>query len=146
MKKVYVWMVIFFGSLLAISEAKAQDFVYEPKNPSFGGQTFNYQWMLSSAEAQNKFKDPEEKNQFGLDGLNLGQDPVKDFASSLNRLILNNLASRIVSAQFGQQGVQPGQYILGNFQIDVTDSGDGISIVIVDMTNGNQTTVSVPTF
>jgi curli production assembly/transport component CsgF len=25
---------------------------------SFGGDTFNYQWLASSAESQNKFKEP----------------------------------------------------------------------------------------
>jgi curli production assembly/transport component CsgF len=29
------------------------------QNPAFGGDTFNYQWMIGSAESQNKFKDPE---------------------------------------------------------------------------------------
>jgi curli production assembly/transport component CsgF len=26
---------------------------------AFGGDTFNYQWMIGSAESQNKFKDQE---------------------------------------------------------------------------------------
>ena len=38
----------------------AQDLVYKPKNPAFGGDTFNYQWLLSSAESQNKLKDEEK--------------------------------------------------------------------------------------
>jgi curli production assembly/transport component CsgF len=36
----------------------AQDLVYKPRNPAFGGDTFNYQWLASSAESQNKFKEP----------------------------------------------------------------------------------------
>jgi hypothetical protein len=35
----------------------AQDLVYKPRNPAFG-DTFNYQWLASSAESQNKFKEP----------------------------------------------------------------------------------------
>jgi curli production assembly/transport component CsgF len=31
--------------------------VYKPRNPAFG-DTFNYQWLASSAESQNKFKEP----------------------------------------------------------------------------------------
>jgi curli production assembly/transport component CsgF len=30
--------------------------LYKPRNPAFGGDTFNYQWLMSSAENQNKFK------------------------------------------------------------------------------------------
>jgi curli production assembly/transport component CsgF len=32
--------------------------VYKPKNPAFGGDTFNYQWLASSRGiTQNKFTD-----------------------------------------------------------------------------------------
>ncbi len=34
---------------------KSQQLVYKPVNPAFGGDTFNYQWLLSSANAQNQF-------------------------------------------------------------------------------------------
>ena len=42
--------------LLTLS-VSAQDLVYKPRNPAFGGDTFNYQWLASSAESQNKFKE-----------------------------------------------------------------------------------------
>jgi curli production assembly/transport component CsgF len=35
--------------------------VYKPRNPAFGGDTFNYQWLMSSAENQNKFKDKSQE-------------------------------------------------------------------------------------
>ncbi|MEO0557646.1 MAG: curli assembly protein CsgF, partial [Bacteroidota bacterium] len=35
------------------SSASAQQFIYTPKNPAFGGSPLNYSWMLSSAQAQN---------------------------------------------------------------------------------------------
>ena len=43
--------------LLFSVSGTAQDLVYKPRNPAFGGDTFNYQWMIGSAESQNKFKD-----------------------------------------------------------------------------------------
>ena len=39
------------------SQGWAQDFVYKPVNPAFGGDTFNYNWLLSSANAQNQYED-----------------------------------------------------------------------------------------
>ena len=39
---------------------RAQDFVYKPINPAFGGNPYNYGWLLSQAEAQNTFEEPEE--------------------------------------------------------------------------------------
>jgi curli production assembly/transport component CsgF len=119
--------------------AQAQDFVYEPKNPSFGGNTFNYQWMLSSAQAQNKI---EEKSDFSLDTSN---DPLKDFQESLNRQILGQLSRQLVANQFGTgDSLQPGEYTIGSFQISITDVADGVSIVILDTSTGNQTTVVIP--
>ena len=47
--------------LLVVFQVKAQDFVYTPKNPAFGGNTFNYQWLLSSAQAQDTYKSPDQK-------------------------------------------------------------------------------------
>lgn len=37
--------------------AQAQDIVYEPVNPSFGGNPFNSAHLLGIANAQNDFKD-----------------------------------------------------------------------------------------
>ena len=56
--------------------SNAQDLVYKPKNPAFGGDTFNYQWLMSSAENQNKFK---EKASVGET-----QTELEQFKASLN--------------------------------------------------------------
>jgi curli production assembly/transport component CsgF len=118
-------------------EANAQDFVYQPINPAFGGNTFNYQWQLNSAEAQNGFEDP----------MNLrDRDPLEDFQESLNRQILNQLSRQLVTNQFGEEGLEEGTFILGDFQIDITPTGDGIGIFILDGSTGNTTNVLVPFF
>jgi curli production assembly/transport component CsgF len=118
---------------------QGQDFVYEAKNPSFGGNTFNYQWMLSSAQAQNKI---EEKDDFSL---STNTDPLKDFQESLNRQILSQLSRSLVSSQFGTgDKLEPGEYLIGNFQISISEVSDGVSIVIIDTATGNQTTVVIP--
>jgi curli production assembly/transport component CsgF len=46
-------LAIFLCGLQVVS---GQDFVYKQES-LFGGDTFNYQWLASSAESQNKFKD-----------------------------------------------------------------------------------------
>ena len=43
--------------LIASAYSYGQQLVYTPINPAFGGSEFNYAWMLSSAESQNKFED-----------------------------------------------------------------------------------------
>lgn len=120
-------------------EVKAQDFVYEPKNPAFGGSYLNYSWLLSSAQSQNKIEDPAQTNAYGRDALT-------DFEESLNRQILNQLSRKIVENQFGENGLQDGQYILGNYQINIGSDDGGVNININDTSTGNSTTVVVPYF
>ena len=47
---------------VALNQLRAQGLTYRPNNPAFGGNTFNYQWLLSSAQAQDTHKDPTAKN------------------------------------------------------------------------------------
>ena len=47
-----------------------QQLVYKPTNPMFGGDTFNSQQLLASANAQNSFTDP---NAVDRDGSELEQ-------------------------------------------------------------------------
>ena len=50
MKKLILLLPLFF--CFGVS---AQQFVYKAINPAFGGDTFNYQWLMSSATSQNQF-------------------------------------------------------------------------------------------
>lgn len=121
------------------NSVQAQDFVYEPKNPAFGGgNTFNYSWMLSSAQAQTTITDPAAK-QAGA-----AQDPLAQFASNLNQQVLSQLSSRLIASQFGQGAIRPGSYIVGNYQIQITPGPGGISVQVTDTSTGNQTTITIP--
>jgi curli production assembly/transport component CsgF len=128
---------------LCAIQATAQDFVYTPKNPAFGGNPYNYSWLMSSAQAQDTYKAPTD----GTDPYSrYGQDPVNDFAESLNRQILSRLSREIVTRQFGEDALEEGSYVLGDYQIDVGNSSDGINITIIDNATGATTTVAVPYF
>ena len=121
----------------------AQDLVYTPKNPAFGGNPYNYSWMLSSAQAQDTYKAPvDESSAYSR----YGTDPASDFAESLNRQILSRLSREIVTRQFGENALEEGSYILGDYQIDIGDGGNGVNITITDNTTGATTTVEVPYF
>ena len=128
-------------TLLASTSAFGQDFVYQPQNPAFGGSYLNYSWMLSSAQAQNGFT--EEQDDFAS---RFDRDPLEDFQQTLNRQILSQITRQITQDQFGEEGLQEGQYEIGNYQIDVAPGADDIQINILDTSTGSQTTVSVPYF
>lgn len=132
-------MAFFFQSM---DEVAAQDFVYTPKNPAFGGNPYNYSWLMSSAQAQDTYKAPDTaEDRFGY-----SRDPAQDFAESLNRQILSRLSREIITRQFGEDALEEGTYVLGDYQIEIGNAGDGVSITIVDVKTGATTNVSVPYF
>ncbi len=131
----------FFLVFIGIVSVNGQDFVYSAKNPAFGGNPYNYSWLMSSAQAQNEIKETQTTttNSYKL-------DPLNDFAESLNRQILSQLSRQIVSRQFGEDSLSAGTYILGDYQIEVGDQFNGLNITILDNKTGSSTTVSVPYF
>ena len=57
MKKTFFLTSILFLGFVGL--VKAQQFTYQPISPFFGGtNAFNYQQILSSANAQNSIQDP----------------------------------------------------------------------------------------
>jgi len=131
-------VLLFF---LMSSSGTAQDLVYKPINPAFGGETFNYQWMLNSAQVQNLIEEPED------DTFNINRgSSLEDFAESLNRQLLNQISRQVVTSQFGEAGLEEGSYTVGNFQIEVNNTTEGLSITILDTALGEQTQVIIPFF
>ena len=126
--------------LLLLSRlAQAQDFVYEPKNPAFGGgNTFNYSWLLSSAQAQNTIVDPTTS------ATSAALDPLASFTANINQQVLAQLSSRLIASQFGQGAIKAGSYSVGNYQIQITPGAGGISVQVTDTSTGNQTTITIP--
>ena len=136
-----IFSTLFIVLFFVAGKSYAQDLVYTPKNPAFGGNPYNYSWLMSSAQAQNDIKettaDPYSR---------YSTDPLKDFSESLNRQILSQLSRQIVSRQFGEDALSAGTYVLGDYQIEVGDEANGLNITILDNKSGSQTTVSVPYF
>ena len=128
-----------FLCLLTIT-IQAQDFVYTPKNPAFGGQSFNYQWMLSAAQAQDTTKDPDatERSSFRTD-----RNSLDSFTESLNRQLLSRLSRQLLTDQFGELGLEEGTFQIGDFQIDISQDLDGMIIRIFDG-QGGETQITVP--
>ena len=125
--------------LMPATESTATELVFEFINPSFGGSPFNGQWLLAQAEAQNKHKEKKEPWRMPE------RDLIEDFESNLNRQILYRLSNKIIDSAFGEEGLDPGQYTVGDYTIDVmVDAISGIKVTITDTVTGNTTTVKVP--
>ncbi|SIQ27279.1 curli production assembly/transport component CsgF [Chryseobacterium sp. RU37D] len=133
--KAFILILTFAG----IFSGKSQQLVYKPVNPAFGGDSFNYQWLLSSANAQNQF---DQKNDFSglLDNLN----SLDSFSQSLNRQVLSELSRKLFENQFGEGSIQPGNYLFGTMYLQITTTVQGLLINILDTSTGDQSEVIIP--
>lgn len=137
MKTLY-FLSIFFLTLTI----QSQDLVYKPRNPAFGGDTFNYQWLLNSADSQNLFKDPAPVNNYQQ------KSELKRFTENLNGQLLNQLSRSLFQDQFGTGAgtgsMSEGTYVFGSLSVDIYNSSDGLVVDILDITTGEQTQVIIP--
>lgn len=133
-KQVLSTLIVLFG---IVSIGFSQDFVYQPVNPAFGGDPFNYQWMLSSASEQNDHKEESTYSSYE-------QDPLADFENSLNRQILSQLSRKLVDNIFGEGDLQDGTFEIGGFQIDIASGSDGVTVKIFDAVDGGETVIVIP--
>ncbi len=135
-KKLLLAGILFFAFQ---SLASAQQFSYKPISPFFGGDTFNYQQILSSAQSQN-----------GLTDNRGGQaDPrsaLERFGDNINNQIFNQLARTLTAQQLEQLGdfSEPGTFTAGTLAIEIFESPEGLVINILDTTSGEETQVIIP--
>lgn len=138
----------------------SQDLTYKPRNPNFGGDTFNYQWLQGSADSQNKFKDPEEEN-------NRFEQPseLERFKENLNSQLLSYLSRALFEDKFGTgvdgggtgngngngtgnggtgSGLQPGVYTFGSLSVELYNSNLGLVVNVLDITTGEETQIIIP--
>lgn len=130
-------ILLFILCIPGFTVLQAQELVYKPKNPAFGGDTFNYQWLLSSAESQNKFT---EETSSGRDQ----RSDLERFTESLNNQLLSQISRTLFTEQFGNDGLQEGTYTFGTLFIEIFPSGEGLVINILDTSTGDQSQVVIP--
>ncbi|WP_370334710.1 curli assembly protein CsgF [Parvularcula marina] len=119
--------------LLTTSAANAQDLVYEPINPSFGGNSFNSAHLLAIANAQNSY-DPPSNETSDLDR----------FIRSLESRLMSSLASEVTQAIFGEGGDDQGTIVFGDQTIEYSRGLDGIQLTVIEG-DGSRTVITVPT-
>lgn len=140
MKQLVLWLLLVTGGT---TYSRAQAFVYRPNNPNFGGNTFNYSWMLSQAQAQDRNVDPTTKR----NATSVGSSPnsLNTFAQNLQNQLLGRITSNLLNKQFGESTLQPGTYKFGDFQVEIANATDGVMIRIVDG-KGGETSITIPYF
>lgn len=119
------------------SGATAQDIVYEPVNPSFGGNPFNSAHLLGIANAQNDFRDPRAQT---------SGSQADIFARQLQSRLLSALSSQIVSAIFGDNPQERGIIRFGGQTIEFVRGLEEVTLTIANDETGEVTVIVIPTF
>ena len=119
--------------------ACAQDMVYQPVDPSFGGNPFNSAHLLGIANSQNNYKDPKATT-------STSGSQADIFARQLQSRLLSALSSQIVDAIFGENPQERGTISFGGQTIDFNRSLDEVTLNIRNDDTGEVTTIVIPTF
>lgn len=115
--------------LLLSPGAIATELVYEPVNPSFGGNPMNGSFLLQKAQSQNAHENPQGELSF-----------VERFQESLERNIINSLTRRIADGD-----IVEGVYDTGEYTVEVVGQPDGSVVVfITSNTTGEETRITMP--
>lgn len=128
-------------ALLSIpAAAAAGPLVYQPVNPSFGGNPLNGPNLLNSANAQNKLTDPNAASLFSR----AGQSQLDLFNQRLQALILDRIASSLSDSLFNNGQLQPGIVDTSAFRIEIIALANGnLLITTTDKSTGATTSFEV---
>lgn len=123
--------------IVCSTAASAQQMVYTPINPSFGGNPFNSAHLLGIANAQNNTKDPNAPKTGSTQDI---------FAQQLQSRLLSALSNQIVNAIFGDNAQNNGTVDFGGQTITWVRDLSGVTLTLKNDTSGEVTTIVVPSF
>lgn len=109
----------------------AGELIYQPINPSFGGDPFTGNYLLSKAQTQDNNTDPNAR--------------LAEPTSATERL-LRSLESRLISqliSDVSSGETQEGSFDSDEFGVVVSDSGGELVVRVVDKITGDVTQISV---
>lgn len=115
----------------------AQDVVYRPISPTFGGNPFNSKHVLGVANANNNTRDPRATT---------SNSQADIFARQLQSRLLSALSSQIVDAIFGDNPQEQGTISFGGQTIEFFRSLDEVTLIIRNDETGEETRIVVPLF
>ena len=126
------------GVVVSAPAVSAQELVYTPVNPSFGGNPFNSSHLLGVANAQDDTEPPSSVS---------SSDPQADlFIRQLQSRLLSGLASEVANAIFGDDPQDYGRVVFGDQTVEFERGLDSITLTIFDATTGSTTEIVVPIF
>lgn len=114
----------------------AQELVYTPINPSFGGDSFNSSHLLAIANAQNTYRDPRSPA--------ASNSQMDQFLRQLQSRLLSSLAAQVNDAIFGKNPQESGTITFGDQIINFVRGIDSVTLTIKDVSTGSVTEIIIP--
>jgi len=139
-----------FAALLVVlgGPVAAQDFVYTPTNPSFGGNPLNSSHLLGTASAQRQATardaDDDDDSPFAPSAARDERDNVDLFVRQLEGRLFSALAGQVTEAIFGDDPQESGSVTFGTTTIEFDRTAATIGLVITDTLDGTVTEIVVP--
>jgi curli production assembly/transport component CsgF len=135
---IVVFLTAFTGVALP---ARASDLIYQPINPSFGGDPFNSAHLLALANAQNQYRNNGRDDS----SAQTRQSQAELFVRQLESRLLSSLAGQVTEAIFGENPREQGEIVFGEQTISFVRGLEAVTIHIFDASTGESTEISVPT-
>ncbi|MFH0258618.1 curli assembly protein CsgF [Vibrio rumoiensis] len=121
--------IILISCAMAGFDATATELVYQPVNPSFGGNPYNGTHLLNIANAINQYEPDDE----------LGLTAADRLQTTLQSRLLNNLLDDVSSGKS-----DGGQLETDDFILNVVDDGNGgLTLNIYDKVTGESSVIQV---
>lgn len=116
---------------LASGIASATELIYEPVNPSFGGNPLNGNYLLSNAQAQDTHEDPNRPE-------DLYEQPsaLDRFTDSLETRLLNQLLTDVGNGNSGE-------LVTDDFVVQIVDNDGVLTVLITDRNTGDKSEIVV---
>jgi curli production assembly/transport component CsgF len=114
--------------------SQADEIVYKPTNPSFGGNPFNGPYLLSNATAQRQHDAPDPDRPSALE----------TFSDTIERGLLNRISREIGEAILGEDAKDSGTFTVGDTTLDFHREGNQVIINVQDLQTGESTTIELP--
>jgi curli production assembly/transport component CsgF len=112
----------------------ASELVYRPVNPNFGGNPFNSDILLGTANAQNKYEEEQDE-----------ETTEEQFVRTLQSRLLSGLASQVTDAIFGDEAQESGTFTIGDQSVSFVRGLETIQVEISNLSDGSSTFIEVPT-
>jgi curli production assembly/transport component CsgF len=127
MKRFLLTVILAF---LSCSCLQADELVYEPVNPAFGGKPTNGTWLLANAQAQNNIDDPDLEDR-------ADKTAGEVFNETFERLLMRSTANALIDKLTNSDSedvlldteIDMGDYTL---LLETLDEGATLQITVYD--------------